>query len=144
MPALCASAWSASRRPIPQTPVRSAYSPISCYGSKPMRFICEGHHHFEHNSKDTLRTNRRASSKSGTRALALRVFAATILIGVTVQLAYAQQIAVGPGVQTGQPTPDWQGLEILPTPYLWLPWTSVGVRPANTRFSSRSSTIDAG
>src|SRR5262249_35658377 len=29
-------------------------------------------------------------------------------------------------------------------PYLWLPWTSIGVRPANTRIPNASTTIDPG
>src|SRR5215212_443373 len=36
------------------------------------------------------------------------------------------------------------GIEVLATTYLWFPWTSVGVRPANTNLSSVSTTIGPG
>jgi hypothetical protein len=36
------------------------------------------------------------------------------------------------------------GVELLATPYLWIPWTSANIRPSNTRIRSRSSTIDPG
>lgn len=36
------------------------------------------------------------------------------------------------------------GIEIHATPYLWLPWSSIGVRPSNTRIPSASTTIDPG
>jgi hypothetical protein len=42
------------------------------------------------------------------------------------------------------PEPPKQGIEVLPTPYLWLPWTSINVRPNNSRIQSRSNTIDPG
>ena len=35
-------------------------------------------------------------------------------------------------------------IEVLATPYLWLPWVSVGVRPSDTRIPSVSDTIGAG
>lgn len=37
--------------------------------------------------------------------------------------------------------PEW---EAQVTPYLWLPWTGVSVRPADTKISSASGTIDPG
>ncbi|HSZ53596.1 MAG TPA: hypothetical protein VK801_18660 [Caulobacteraceae bacterium] len=52
--------------------------------------------------------------------------------------------------QPGQPvtlTPppdDSPRMELLVTPYLWLPWTSVGVRPVNTNLPGRSVTIGPG
>src|SRR4051794_19906321 len=36
------------------------------------------------------------------------------------------------------------GIEVLATTYVWFPWTGVDVRPANTRFSSASTTIGPG
>ena len=36
------------------------------------------------------------------------------------------------------------GIEVSATPYLWLPWISAGIRPADTRLSSVSDTIGAG
>src|SRR4051794_17894466 len=53
--------------------------------------------------------------------------------------ARAQQPANQPPPATLLP-----GIEILATTYLWFPWTSVGVRPANTRFPSTSTTIGPG
>jgi hypothetical protein len=37
-----------------------------------------------------------------------------------------------------------QGIEVLATPYLWLPWSSIRVRPGDTRFAAKSTTIDPG
>src|SRR3954453_5225239 len=54
--------------------------------------------------------------------------------------AYAQQsdpLSTSPGSILS-------GIEILATPYLWLPWTSAHIRPSNTRLPSASSTIDPG
>jgi len=36
------------------------------------------------------------------------------------------------------------GIEVLPTTYLWFPWTGVSLRPADTRLPSPSNTIDPG
>ena len=36
------------------------------------------------------------------------------------------------------------GIEVSATPYLWLPWISAGIRPADTRLPSVSDTIGAG
>jgi hypothetical protein len=35
-----------------------------------------------------------------------------------------------------------EGVEILPMPYVWIPWTGADVRPANTQIARRSTTID--
>jgi hypothetical protein len=48
------------------------------------------------------------------------------------------------GVRSSSLPPASPAIEILATPYLWLPWTSVGVRPADTRLSSASTTIGPG
>lgn len=45
---------------------------------------------------------------------------------------------------TPPPAPPTQGIEILATPYLWLPWTSFKIRPNNGAIQSRSGTIDPG
>src|SRR5262249_43520629 len=42
------------------------------------------------------------------------------------------------------PAPPTQGIEVLPTPYIWLPWISMGVHPNDSRIQSRSNTIDPG
>jgi hypothetical protein len=54
--------------------------------------------------------------------------------------ARAQQAGSSPS----EPTLAWQNIEILATPYLWLPWSSSTVRPSNTRIASESTTVDAG
>jgi len=40
--------------------------------------------------------------------------------------------------------PTESGIETLVTPYLWLPWTSVDVRPSNRRIPNASTEIDPG
>lgn len=42
---------------------------------------------------------------------------------------------------TAPPAPVGQGVEVLATPYLWMPWTSVGVNPSNPRIPSSSGTV---
>src|SRR5690348_13441004 len=54
--------------------------------------------------------------------------------------ARAQQVS---GLPVLAPT-AWGPIEVLATPYLWLPWTSVGVRPSDTRIPSVSDTIGPG
>jgi hypothetical protein len=76
----------------------------------------------------TLKTH----SASITRLLGA-LLAAT-LSGTGFHEARAQQVGPPPAGQ----------IEVLATPYLWLPWTSVGVRPSDTRISSVSDTIGAG
>src|SRR5438477_5390 len=69
------------------------------------------------------------------------VFAAmVIVIAVGIHPARAQQA----GGQPGQTLSGLQGVEVLATPYFWMPWTSVGVRPSNTSLPSASNTIDFG
>jgi hypothetical protein len=46
--------------------------------------------------------------------------------------------------QSSQPTSSWQGIDILLTPYLWTPWTSVDVSPFDSRIPGSSGTIGAG
>jgi hypothetical protein len=61
-----------------------------------------------------------------------------ILVLAVVHRADAQQ----PIGVLGQPA--LPGVEILITPYLWLPWTSLDIRPSDSRLSSASETIDPG
>src|SRR3954447_906000 len=65
---------------------------------------------------------------------------AVALIGLTD--ARAQQPADLPSPPP--PATLLSGIEVLPTTYVWFPWTGVDVRPANTRFPSASTTIDPG
>ena len=53
--------------------------------------------------------------------------------------AHAQQTA-----DQAAPASVLPGIEVSATPYLWLPWISAGIRPADTRLSSVSDTIGAG
>ena len=68
------------------------------------------------------------------RALLVLAFA---LIGLAD--AHAQQ----PDNQVA-PATILPGIEVSATPYLWLPWISAGIRPADTRLPSVSDTIGAG
>jgi hypothetical protein len=60
-------------------------------------------------------------------AMLLRVLAVIALIGD--HPTHAQEVG---------PRPQWQALV---TPYLWMPWTDVGVNPSNPRLSSASGTV---
>jgi hypothetical protein len=43
-----------------------------------------------------------------------------------------------------QPASAPAGFEVLATPYLWMPWTSVGINPSNPRIPRASGTVDFG
>src|SRR5215831_1915253 len=58
------------------------------------------------------------------------------------QWAQAQQPSDRPVQSSNDPVT--QRIEVLPTPYFWLPWVSVNVHPNNPQIQSRSNTIDAG
>jgi len=60
-------------------------------------------------------------------AMLLRVVAVIALIGD--HPTQAQEVS---------PQPQWQALV---TPYLWVPWTDVGVNPSNPRLSGASGTV---
>jgi hypothetical protein len=66
-----------------------------------------------------------------------------LLVLSLVLIALAEARAQQPADQP-PPAPLLSGIEVSVTPYLWLPWTSVEVRPSNTRISSASGTIDPG
>src|ERR1700739_53782 len=75
------------------------------------------------------------------RALLLGI-AAVAMAGAAAG-AHAQD-QPGPPVTLTPPPNDSPRLELLVTPYLWLPWTSVGVRPVSTRPPRRSVTVGPG
>jgi hypothetical protein len=50
----------------------------------------------------------------------------------------------GPQATVTPPPDDSPRMELLVTPYLWLPWTSVGVRPVSTNLPGRSVTVGPG
>jgi hypothetical protein len=62
---------------------------------------------------------------------------ATALFALTAQPAQAQQAPATPPAALSN-------IEIIANPYLWFPWTSVGIRPSNTRINGASETIDPG
>jgi hypothetical protein len=78
---------------------------------------------------DLLAGNERMAS------MLLRVLLATAVLGGGLQETHAQ---------SSQPTSSSQGVDILLTPYLWAPWTSVDVSPFDTRIPSASGTVGAG
>jgi hypothetical protein len=89
--------------------------------------------------------NRKSADRQSRRMTGRMLFlVAAILVGAT-PVALAQQ-AVSPPTSPVIPPPTlpWQGIEILATPYIWLPWTSSTVRPSNTAIPSASSTTDPG
>src|SRR5215213_9136353 len=72
-----------------------------------------------------------------------RVLLALALVLVGLAEARAQQPA-DPPPPAPPPATLLPGIEVLATTYLWFPWTSVGVRPANTNLSSALTTIGPG
>jgi hypothetical protein len=82
----------------------------------------------------------RIPRRSGTLALLVRAAAVIALIGTGAYPARAQQA----GGTAGQLVPALQGIEVLATPYFWMPWTGVAVRPSNPQLPSASGTISFG
>src|SRR5215212_10981108 len=72
-----------------------------------------------------------------------RALLALALVLVGLAEARAQQPA-DPPPPAPPPATLLSGIEVLPTTYLWFPWTAVNVRPANARLSSASTTIGPG
>jgi hypothetical protein len=55
------------------------------------------------------------------------------------------QLGQAPAAQPALSVPSpLAGIEVLATPYFWMPWTNVGVKPSDTRISSASGTVDFG
>jgi hypothetical protein len=69
--------------------------------------------------------------RSNRRIIASALAAAVFVLGVTGDGARAQPVDTPP-------------FEVLVTPYLWLPWTSVGIRPNNPALPGPTDTIDQG
>jgi hypothetical protein len=76
----------------------------------------------------------RIGSARWTALLGLALFA------IGLHRARAEQ----PTAEAAGPAPMRPGLQILAAPYLWFPWTSISVRPANPRIPSASAVIDPG
>jgi hypothetical protein len=81
-----------------------------------------------------MRPARDRASDSGKRIVSMlwRIAVVAILIGIGSHPSSAQEASV---------QPQWQALV---TPYLWMPWTGVGVNPSPERLPSKSGTIDFG
>lgn len=77
---------------------------------------------------------------SGRILLTMTRLVATVVILLTI--AWHPALAQQPSGQPLPPPIALPSIQVLATPYLWLPWTSVGARPADTRLSSKSTTID--
>ena len=69
----------------------------------------------------------------------LRAIGAAALFVVVSRGADAQLVSA-----PAAPPPPWPAIEVLATPYIWMPWSSITVRPADTRVPSTSTTIDPG
>src|SRR3954466_16060031 len=84
--------------------------------------------------------------RTDTRNRFSRALLVLALVLVSLAEARAQQPSDQPPLPPPPPPPATllSGIEVLPTTYLWFPWTAVGVRPANTRFSNASTTIGPG
>ncbi len=71
------------------------------------------------------------------------------LICITLNIPARAQIATGQAEQramepSASPGSNGQSIEVHVTPYFWLPWTSIGISPSNSRIPSASETIDPG
>jgi hypothetical protein len=64
---------------------------------------------------------------------------ATLLTVFGLRPAIAQQPDSPPALPSA-----WPNIEVLATPYIWLPWTGISIRPSNTRIPSASETVDPG
>src|SRR3954447_11231577 len=86
------------------------------------------------------------SSHAVRNATTTRIFRALLVLAVAL-MGLAEARAQQP-VDQPPPAPPpatlLPGIEVLANPYLWFPWTSVGIRPSDTRLPSASDTIGAG
>ena len=111
----------------------------------------------------TLRSKFRINQRDGTSSRLLGA-AVIAVIGLCTVPAQAQMTHVQPGQPaTGEPLPPvitqlgqtptaepipppspLAGIEVLATPYFWMPWVGVGIKPSDTRIPSASGTVDFG
>jgi hypothetical protein len=79
------------------------------------------------------------------RSALMRLALAVALAGFGAHAACAQTAAGQLLVSQPVPPPNpLAGIDVLVTPYFWMPWTSVGINPSNTRIPSTSGTVDFG
>jgi hypothetical protein len=76
----------------------------------------------------------------GVRNFAAAGFSRALLAIAFALVVLGDARAQQPADQTAPPA-LLPGIEVLATPYLWLPWTSGTIRPSDTRFPSVSDTI---
>jgi hypothetical protein len=85
-------------------------------------------------------------SRSGRSSILFPIAAAIALIGIAVHPACAQQAGgqplLSPISQPVQPATGQDGVEVLVTPYGWVPWVGTGVNPSRTRAPSTYGTVD--
>lgn len=81
---------------------------------------------------------------SAVRQLIAVWFAGVSVIPAFALLGLVDARAQSPAYQPPPPETLLPGIEVLATPYLWLPWAGINIRPSDTRISSASDTIGAG
>jgi len=77
---------------------------------------------------------------NSTASWLMAVLVATILIGIRPQEGRAQQ----PSQPLDSAASDTRRIEVLLTPYLWIPWSSADVTPFDTRIPGKSAIVDPG
>ena len=103
-----------------------------------------------------MRPNRNFRGGSGHQIAAglVRFLAALALIGVGICPVRAQYMVSQPALPSAQlvqplvasppPTSGLPDLQVLVTPYAWMPWVGVGINPSNSRLPRESGTVDFG
>jgi hypothetical protein len=71
-----------------------------------------------------------------------RKLAAGLAMSIVALLCVAEFGTRSAAAQEGGLSIGGQRIEILPTPYLWFPWTSIEVKPVRSGLGTRSTTID--
>lgn len=80
---------------------------------------------------------------SGTdrRLIASPLFRVVVIIGV-IGMGVCSARAQESGDQPKPPANKLGDVEVLLTPYLWMPWTDISIKPSNPRVPSSSGTVD--
>ena len=93
--------------------------------------------------------NAKLDSSHAVRTDTTTRFSRALLVLALFLVSLAEARAQQPSDQPPPPPPPppatlLSGIEVLPTTYLWFPWTAVGIRPSDTRLPSASNTIGPG
>ena len=92
-----------------------------------------------------VKPNAAALRRSIGSLVSLALFVGALMGGVLVRSAVAQEVIIAPAAEPLPLEPEWwQEIDLLVTPYVWLPWVSSTVRPSNRAIPSASSTTDPG